>query len=167
MEKIETSGGIPLTQSEIEPWEITVYPDGRNLPEGSGHAIRGEALYQQQCIACHGEKGQQGVAPRLAGPLGYPAWSHDPLQALSVGAWPHVTSIFDYIRRAMPHYAPKTLSDSDIYALTAYILHLNRIIEKDYRLDRVSMLKIEMPYKAKSFSAWEKLEKSRLNGKAP
>lgn len=153
--EIKTSGGVSVEKAEADQWSITVYPDGRNLPEGQGDARTGETLYQAQCLACHGVEGDRGVAPRLAGSLGYPEWSKHPLHALTVGAWPYTTAIFDYIRRAMPHHAPKTLSDSDSYALTAYILHLNGLIENDYVLDRESLMKIEMPYRQKSFSAWE------------
>ncbi|MEH6359081.1 MAG: cytochrome c [Pseudomonadales bacterium] len=164
-DKVRTSGGVNLDKNEIDKWSITVYQDGRNLPDGNGDAIKGEVLYQAQCIACHGVDGDRGPAPRLAGPLGYPEWSQHPLHALTVGAWPYTTAIFDYIRRAMPHHSPKTLSDSDTYALTAYILHLNDLIENDYVLDRETLMKVEMPYRKKSFSAWEESEGGEIRGK--
>lgn len=162
--EINTTGGIPLDKAEIDSWSITVYPDGRNLPEGQGDAKTGEKLYQIQCLACHGVDGDRGSGPRLTGPLGYPEWSKDPLLALTVGAWPYATAIFDFIRRAMPHHSPKTLSDSDTYALTAYILYLNGLIDNDHVIDREGLMKVEMPYRKKSFSAWEVSEGEEIRG---
>ncbi|MFC3153201.1 c-type cytochrome [Litoribrevibacter euphylliae] len=162
-DEIQTNSGKTLEQKEIDSWSITVYPNGRNLPEGSGNALQGERIYQDKCLMCHGPNGEQGVAPRLAGELGYPEWSNHPLLALTVGAWPHATSIFDYIRRAMPHQSPKTLSNSDVYALTAYILSLNDLIEKSTEMNRETLSNIVMPYKTKSYNAWEVEEQGRLN----
>ena len=142
---ITTKSGVKLSQAEIKKWSITVYPDGRNLPEGSGTAAQGEKIYQTRCLMCHGPSGELGVAPRLAGKLGYQEYNPSPLLALTVAAWPYQTSIFDYIRRAMPHQAPKTLTNSEAYALTAYILNLNGLIEKEDTLNRDTLLKVEMP----------------------
>lgn len=167
VEKITTASGTTLSQAEIEKWSITVYPDGRNLPDGSGNAIEGGKLYQAQCLMCHGPSGERGIAPRLAGQLGYQEYNPHPLLALTVGAWPHKTSIFDYIRRAMPHQSPKTLSDSEVYALTAYILNLNGVIEKYEVLDRDKLKKVEMPFKNKSYIAWDVEEGGKINGKEP
>jgi len=166
-EGISTNSGIPLTKQEVESWSITIYPDGRNLPDGEGTAAKGEQLYQMQCMACHGMQGEKGVAPRLKGDLGYQEWGPHPLLALTVGAWPYSTTIFDYIRRAMPHQSPKTLSDPEVYALTAYILHLNGLIEKDTPLNREKLKSIDMPYKEKSFIAWDVEEGSKLQDKEP
>ncbi|WDE08817.1 cytochrome c [Thalassomonas viridans] len=166
-EEIKTNSGVKLTQAEIRQWSITIYPDGRNLPQGSGNAIEGEKLYQSKCLMCHGPSGERGVAPRLAGKLGYTEWNPHPLLALTVGAWPHTTSIFDYIRRAMPHQSPKTLTDSEVYSLTAYILNLNGIIDKNDELNRVTLPQIEMPYKKKSYIAWDVDEGGKLNDREP
>jgi cytochrome c len=165
--EIVTESGAALNQSEIKKWSITIYPNGRNLPEGSGNAIEGEKLYQAKCLMCHGPSGERGVAPRLAGKLGYQEWNPHPLLALTVGAWPHKTSIFDYIRRAMPHQSPKTLSDPEVYALTAYILSLNGVITKEYRLNRKTLMQTEMPFYKKSYNAWDVDEDRKLNGKEP
>lgn len=166
-EKISTHSGETLSQAEIDQWSITVYPDGRNLPDGKGTAIEGEKLYQAQCLMCHGPSGERGVAPRLAGKLGYQEYNPHPLLALTVGAWPYQTTIFDYIRRAMPHQSPKKLSDSEVYALTAYILSLNGVIEKDEVLDRDKLIKVKMPFKNKSFIAWDVEEGGKINDKEP
>lgn len=166
-EKIKTESGATLSQAEIDKWSITIYPDGRNLPDGKGTAVEGEMLYQAQCLMCHGPSGERGVASRLAGKLGYQEYNPHPLMALTVGAWPHKTSIFDYIRRAMPHQSPKTLSDSEVYALTAYILNLNGVIKKDEVLDREKLKEVEMPFKEKSYIAWDVDEKGKINDKEP
>ncbi|CAM2754414.1 c-type cytochrome [Pseudoalteromonas distincta] len=166
-DEVTTQGGIELSKSEIEKWSITIYPDGRNLPAGSGNAFEGEKIYQTKCMMCHGLSGEGGVAPRLAGELGYQEYNPHPLLALTVGAWPHQTTIFDYIRRAMPHQSPKTLNDSEVYALTAYILNLNGIVKKDETIDKKNLLEVEMPYKKKSYIAWDTDEKGKLSGKEP
>lgn len=166
-DEITTRSGVTLSQAEIAKFSITVYPDGRNLPKGSGNGLEGEKIYQNKCLMCHGPSGEKGVAPRLAGKLGYQEYNPHPLLALTVAAWPHQTSIYDYIRRAMPHQTPKTLTDSEVYALTAYILSLNGVIEKKDTLNRETLLKVEMPYKKKSYVAWDTDEGGKLNDKEP
>lgn len=152
--------GEALTEQELKPFDITVFPDGRNLPQGKGNAVTGGKLYQNQCQMCHGEEGIEGPAARLAGEDGWFSVS-DPLRALRIkeypvllisvgGLWPYPTSIFDYIRRAMPHYAPKSLSDDDVYALTAYILFLNDLIDETEVMDKDSILQVEMPGEKRS-----------------
>lgn len=147
--------GTLVSQEELTAFDITVYPDGRNLPRGNGSALEGKQLYEQQCQMCHGPRGIEGPAARLAGGDGWFSFS-DPLRILRIkdypillvsvgGMWPYATSIFDYIRRAMPHYAPKSLSNDQVYALTAYLLYLNNLLEEDANLDHSSILKIEMP----------------------
>lgn len=156
--------GTAVDQSIIDNFSITIFPDGENLPEGSGSVVQGEKLYNSLCEVCHGKKGIEGPAARLAGTDGWFSFS-DPLRILrinkypvlliSVGSlWPYATSIFDYTRRAMPHSAPKSLSNNEVYALTAYILYLNDIVGYDARLDAQNIHRIEMPGKARSVSNW-------------
>lgn len=156
--------GMPLGEDEIERFSITVFPDGRNLPPGQGSVSQGRRLFQNQCAMCHGANGIEGPASRLAGSDGFFSLS-DPLRILrirkhprlmlSVGAqWPYATSIFDYVRRAMPHYAPKSLKDDEVYALTAFILYLNRLIEDDATIDRASFPKVIMPGLSRTVSGW-------------
>lgn len=156
--------GMPLSEAEIKPLSITIFPDGRNLPHGRGSVAQGRTLFQNQCVACHGAKGIEGPAARLAGSDGFFSLSDPlrflriqkyPLLILSVGAqWPYATSIFDYVRRAMPHYAPKSLKNEEVYALTAYILYLNGLVEEDAVLDRSSLPQVVMPGLARSVSGW-------------
>ena len=154
----------PLLENEIKPFEITVFPNGKNLPTGQGSVLQGKTLYKTQCLMCHGEQGIEGPAARLAGSDGWFSFS-DPLRVLRIdkypillisvgGLWPHATSIFDYIRRAMPHYAPKSLSDDDSYALTAYVLYLNEIIAEDVVLDKDTIMQVTMPGLERSVLAW-------------
>lgn len=156
--------GLSVDAVELERLSITIYPDGRGLPAGAGSVHDGMRLYAQQCAACHGAKGIEGPAARLAGSDGFIGWD-DPLRilrirkqpvlVLSAGAqWPYATSLFDYVRRAMPHHAPKSLSDSEVYAVTAYVLRLNGLVGDDATLDRASLPRIVMPGLARGVSAW-------------
>lgn len=156
--------GQPLEAADIERHAITIFPDGRNLPPGQGSVEQGARLYRQQCAACHGASGIEGPAARLAGTDGFIAWSDPlrplrvrryPLQVLSVGAmWPYSTTVFDYVRRAMPLHAPKTLTDDEVYALTAHLLHLNRLVPADAVMSRETMPQVVMPGLARTFNAW-------------
>lgn len=147
--------GMPLTQEEIDRYSLTIFPDGRNLPAGQGTAMEGEMLYQTRCAMCHGETGKEGPASRLRGSDGFFSWSDPlrilridkyPLQVLSVGAqWPYATTLFDYIRRAMPHFAPKSLTDDEVYAVTAYVLYVNDLIEQNQKMDAQSLPTVAMP----------------------
>lgn len=152
--------GEKLSSSEIKLYNMTIFPNGKNLPDGFGTAAKGKEVFKQ-CRVCHGDKGIEGPAARLVGSNGWGSFS-DPLRILrikkypilliSVGStWPYATSIFDYIRRAMPHYDPKSLTDKEVYEVTAYILYLNGLISKDYTLDRKSILKVKMPGKDRSY----------------
>jgi cytochrome c len=123
-----------------------VFPDGTGLPDGNGTAITGTAIYAAHCAACHGDKGQ-GLAdfPALVGGRGSLTTSKP---ILTVGSyWPYATTIFDYIRRAMPYQSAGELSADDVYALTAWILAQNEIIETSAVVDRKTLPKIEMPNK--------------------
>jgi cytochrome c len=136
--------GHTATVHEIAASDLTVFPDGTGLPNGKGTAITGAAIYAAHCAACHGDKGQ-GLAdfPALVGGRGTLATS---APALTVGSyWPYATTIFDYIRRAMPYQAAGELSADEVYALTAWILAKNNIIKTSTVIDRVTLPKIEMP----------------------
>jgi S-disulfanyl-L-cysteine oxidoreductase SoxD len=102
-------------------------PDGAGLPLGSGTATQGEAIYNTQCVTCHGDKGVGKPNDRLVGGQG--TLVGDQLPVKTVGSyWPYATTLFDYVRRSMPWTAPRSLTDEEVYAVTAYILHLNGII---------------------------------------
>jgi len=163
-EETVTDLGLPLSTLETNKHAITIFPDGRNLPTGQGSVQEGKALYQNRCMMCHGEKGIEGPAARLAGSDGWFSFS-DPLRILRIdknpvllisvgGLWPYATTIFDYTRRAMPHFAPKSLADNEVYALTAYILYLNGLVHQDLTLNKQNLPKISMPGKMRSVYAW-------------
>lgn len=135
--------GRPATPAEIKAWDIDVRPDGTGLPDGSGTVAHGKEVYADNCAACHGDEGQGGYKDRLVGGQGTLATSN-PVK--TVGSyWPYATSLFDYVRRAMPYPAPGSLSDDDTYAVVAYLLSLNGIVPADETLDRSSLPKILMP----------------------
>ena len=135
--------GRPATAAEIAGWNIDVGRDGSNLPEGSGSVSRGREVFAQQCASCHGEKGEGGVGDRLVGGQGT-IGTTKPIR--TVGSyWPYAPTLFDYIRRAMPQNAPQSLSDEDVYAVSAYILNLNGVVGADATLDAKSLAAIKMP----------------------
>ena len=135
--------GRTATPAEIAGWNIDVGPDGRGLPAGSGSVSHGREVYQNQCAACHGDQGQGGVGDRLVGGRGTLATSK-PIR--TVGSyWPYAPPLFDYIHRAMPQNAPGSLSNEDVYAVSAYILHLNGLLPADAVLDAKTMTAIKMP----------------------
>ena len=135
--------GRTATPEEIAGWNIDIGRDGRGLPEGSGTVSHGREVFAQQCAACHGDKGQGGVGDRLVGgqnTLG----TRNPVR--TVGSyWPYAPTLFDYIRRAMPQNAPQSLSNDDVYAVSAYILNLNGIVPADATLDAKTLTAIRMP----------------------
>jgi cytochrome c len=136
--------GQPIAPSDIAPWDISVGPDGAGLPPGRGSAAQGEAIFAAKCQACHGEKGAGRPNDRLVGGQGSLAPGQRPVK--TVGSyWPYATTLFDYIRRAMPFQDSKSLTDDEAYAVSAYILNLNEIIQKDDVLDAQSLPKVRMP----------------------
>jgi mono/diheme cytochrome c family protein len=136
--------GQPIAPADIAPWDISIGPDGAGLPPGRGTAAVGEAIYAAQCQACHGEKGVGRPNDALVGGKGSLAPGKPPIK--TVGSyWPYATTLFDYIRRAMPFQESKSLTADQIYAVSAYILHLNEIIGKDDVLDAETLPKVKMP----------------------
>jgi mono/diheme cytochrome c family protein len=137
--------GRPATPQEIAAADIDVRADGAGLPPGNGSVAQGEALFASTCAACHGERGQKPIIPalRLTGGRGTLA---TPNAVQTVGSyWPYATTLFDYIRRAMPFPAPQSLSPDQVYAVTAYVLRLNDIVPDGTVLDANSLPKIRMP----------------------
>jgi cytochrome c len=139
--------GQLATPEAIAGWDIDVRPDGHGLPPGRGTARQGEALYQEQCTLCHGDFGEgTGRWPPLSG--GEDSLTDDrPVK--TVGSyWPYAPILFDYIRRAMPFGRGLSLSDDQTWALTAYVLFLNDLVEEDTVIDRTTLPAIEMPNRA-------------------
>jgi S-disulfanyl-L-cysteine oxidoreductase SoxD len=135
--------GRAATPAEIAGWSIDIDRYGNNLPPGSGSVDHGREVYDQQCVACHGAKGEGGVGDRLVGGQGTLA-TPDPVK--TVGSyWPDAPTLFDYIRRAMPQNAPESLSNDDVYAVSAYILHLNGLLPAEATVDAGTLSAIKMP----------------------
>jgi mono/diheme cytochrome c family protein len=137
--------GQPITEGDIKAWDITVLPDGTNLPPGSGTSAQGAKLFVDKgCIACHGEGGKGGKNGPLISDL--------PLEGRGIEAyktiknfWANSTTLFDYIRRAMPWPSPRTLKDEEVYALTAYILAGNKIIGENDTMNAQTLPQVKMP----------------------
>lgn len=135
--------GRPATPAEIAAIDISIPAGGKGLPVGGGNAITGAEVYLQKCAVCHAEGGAGKPADKLVGGIGTLA-SAKPVK--SVGSfWPYATTLFDYIRRAMPLNAPMTLTNDETYALTAYVLSINGIVADDQMIDQRSLPKIRMP----------------------
>jgi cytochrome c len=135
--------GREMSAAEVAAMDMVVMPDGEGLPPGSGNASSGAAIYQQHCVACHGQEGKDGVHDALAGGRDTIA---GPMPNKTVGSyWPYATTLFDYIRRAMPYQSPGNLSNDELYAITAYVLYLNGILGESDTLDASSLPEVEMP----------------------
>ena len=137
--------GRAATPQELGSEDIDVRADGAGLPPGQGSVEQGAALFASTCAACHGERGEHPVIPalRLAGGRGTLA---TPGAVQTVGSyWPYATTLFDYIRRAMPFSAPESLTADQVYGVTAYLLHLNGIVPDGTVLDAATLPKVQMP----------------------
>ena len=135
--------GRPIAEADVAAWDISIPPEGTGLPAGRGTVAEGAVLYATQCAVCHGDTGIEGPADQLVGGIGT-LTSEAPVK--TVGSfWPYATTTFDYIRRAMPYFAPSSLSDDETYAITAYVLHLNGILAEDDELDAASLRDVTMP----------------------
>ena len=135
--------GKPIGESALSAWNIDVAPDGRGLPNGSGDVATGGRIFAAKCAACHGAIGEGLIGDQLIGGAGTLATANP---KRTVGSyWPYATTLFDYIRRAMPYNAPQSLSADEVYALSAWILNRNGIVPDDARLDAHSLAAIRMP----------------------
>jgi mono/diheme cytochrome c family protein len=134
--------GQPVTPADLAAWNINVLPDGTGLPPGSGTSAKGAPIYAQKCAHCHGEQGKGGVNAPVVG--GAPIKSIDAQKTIA-NFWPYATTIFDYIRRAMPWQQPRTLTDDEVYALTAYILAMNKLIGEHDEMNAQTLPKVRMP----------------------
>jgi hypothetical protein len=146
--------GRPLTPEEIRKIDITVVPDGRGLPPGSGSVSAGAAVYAKSCQSCHGAQGAGKPQDQLTGGVGSLA-SGKPVKT-AVSYWPAATTLFDYIRRAMPITSPQSLTNDEVYAVTAYILSIDGIVPSDALLDAKSLPRVKMPNRDGFVSWWPK-----------
>ncbi len=137
--------GKPATNQEISAWNMTVFPDGRGLPSGHGKASEGKQVYERLCVSCHGVNGLGGSSEELAGA------KHsltDPNPDKTIGSyWPYATTLFDFVRRSMPPDSPGSLSNDQVYAVCAYLLHLNGITPESADINASGLSQIRMPNK--------------------
>lgn len=144
--------GREVKPEEIAAWDISIPPNGSGLPPGGGTATEGGAVYNAKCAGCHGVKGIGGPADPLVGGIGTLA-SKKPVK--TVGSyWPYAATLFDYIRRAMPYNAPQSLSNDEVYAVSAYLLFLNDIIAPEVRMDAKTLPQVKMPNRDGFVSYW-------------
>jgi cytochrome c len=135
--------GRAATAQEVAAWDISIPPSGAGLPAGSGTPKQGEAVYVAQCQVCHGAKGTGKPADPLVGGAGSLGTDK---QLMTVGSfWPYATTLFDYTRRAMPTTKPLSLTNDEVYAVTAYLLFLNGIIPESAVMNAQTLPQVRMP----------------------
>src|SRR5262245_58624298 len=136
--------GRAPTRAELQAWDISIGPDGAELPPGSGNATQGALVFTQRgCSGCHGPTGKEGPAPILVERKLVPADNYYPIQY-----FPYAPMIWDYIHRAMPYDRPGHLTSDEAYALTAFLLYRNGIIQEDDVMDAKSLPRVQMPHRA-------------------
>ena len=135
--------GTPMTADDIAKWDLTIFPDGRGLPEGRGTAGEGKALFDKQCATCHGTAGRGGTAEEL---VSEPGHLSEEAASKAIGPyWPFATTLFDFTRRSMPPSAPGSLSPDQLYAVTAYLLAANKVIPESTELNAKILPTVKMP----------------------
>ena len=136
--------GREATSEEIAGWDVDVRPDGQGLPPGSGNVLDGEEIYLEQCAVCHGEFGEgAGRYPVLMG--GFETLTEDRPEKTVGSYWPYASTVWDYVQRAMPFGNARSLSADETYAVTAYLLYLNEIVDEDFTLTQENLAEIRMP----------------------
>ncbi len=137
--------GKPANPEKLRGLDITVFPDGKGLPVGHGSAVGGKLVYKDKCAVCHGDNGegrdkQYGALKGGTGSLA----TQKPVK--SVGSfWPYATTVWDYVHRAMPYDHPRSLTNDEVYAVTAFVLHINGIVPETLELNEKTLPKVEMP----------------------
>jgi cytochrome c len=135
--------GKPVSEADIAAWDISAMPDGTGLPPGSGTPAQGAKIYVEKCISCHGENGTGKPFAALVG--GTPLTNGIETPKTIANFWGYSTIVFDFIRRAMPFQQPRTLTNDEVYSLTAYILALNKIIDDKDVMNAETLPKVKMP----------------------
>jgi S-disulfanyl-L-cysteine oxidoreductase SoxD len=138
-----TGLGKDISEKELAEWNINIQPTGAGLPAGSGTAAAGQQVYTTKCVGCHGLKGEGGLAPPLIS--NHPIQGIDEGTVVLAGYWPYASTLFDYIRRAMPWQSPRSLTDDEVYALCAFILAGNGLIPQTETIDASNLAQVPMP----------------------
>ena len=136
--------GTPIDEAAIAAWDISILPDGSGLPQGSGTPTQGAVIFAEKCAACHGDNGKGG-GPAAALVSDQKLAGISAAQKTIKNFWPYSTTIFDFIRRAMPFQMPRSLGDDEVYALTAYILAENKLIGETDMMNAQTLPKVRMP----------------------
>jgi S-disulfanyl-L-cysteine oxidoreductase SoxD len=138
--------GTPISEADIAAWDIAILPSGAGLPPGQGTPAEGAKIFAEKCSACHGDAAKGGVAPYYPALIGgAPLTSGIETQKTIANYYAYATTVFDYIRRAMPYNMPRSLNDHEVYALTAYILSLNKLIGENDVMDAKTLPQVKMP----------------------
>ena len=135
--------GQSATEADIKAWNIDITPNGEGLPPGRGTVQQGAVVYVNKCAACHGPTGTEGPKDRLVGGHGSLATEH-PVKTIG-SFWPYATTLYDYIHRAMPLNAPRSLTPEEVYSVVAWLLHQNGIISADMIIDAQTLPAVKMP----------------------
>src|SRR5499427_10180725 len=136
--------GAKISEADIAPWDISILPDGTGLPAGSGTAAQGAPIFAAKCAMCHGEGGKgTPAAGALVG--GAPLTSGIETAKTIANFWGYSTTAFDFIRRAMPFQAPRSLTNDEVYAIVAYIFALNKLIPEDQAMNAKTLPQVKMP----------------------
>lgn len=159
-------GRVPLPE-EIKAWDIAVRPDGKGLPPGKGTVKQGDELFQAQCASCHGEFGQgNGRWPVLAGGQG--SLTSDRPEKTIGSFWPDLSTVFDYVHRAMPYGNAQSLTPDETYALTAYLLYLNDLVkDEDFELSDKNFTTVKLPNAAAFYDDDRETTEKAFWGKEP
>jgi S-disulfanyl-L-cysteine oxidoreductase SoxD len=136
--------GKVASPAEIAPWDVSIGPDGAGLPTGSGTPHQGEQVFAAKCVGCHGDKGSGKPNDQLVGGQGSLGPGQTPVKTIG-SFWPYATTVFDYVRRAMPLNQPKSLSDDEVYAVVAYLLWLNGVVGENDTIDAKTLPAVRMP----------------------
>jgi S-disulfanyl-L-cysteine oxidoreductase SoxD len=143
--------GKPISPADLAPWDIDIEPSGAGLPAGSGTSDQGAAIFADNCSACHGDGGRGATTTTSGAPAAPPVVSDvkrngiDDTTLTIANYWPYATTLFDYIRRAMPWTSPRSLTDDQVYALTAYILAQNKLIDAKQVINAQTLAAVQMP----------------------
>lgn len=141
--------GKPISPADLAPWDLSIGPDGAGLPPGKGSAKEGKQVFTDKCSYCHGSEGQGTPADRLVGGQGT-LTSDTPVR--TVGSyWPYATTLFDFVRRAMPLNQPQSLTSDEVYAVSAYILAANGLVKPGDVMNAKTLPKVKMPNKGNFF----------------
>ncbi|MFO7902787.1 c-type cytochrome [Thioalkalivibrio sp.] len=143
--RLSAGFGQPISEADIQPWDIDIHaPSGAGLPPGEGTVEQGRQVYEAKCLACHGEKAAGGpVYGSMVGGIG--SMTERPRVLTPGSMYPYAPILFDYTRRAMPMDAPQSLSNDEVYAVSAYIYYLNELIDEDFKMNAETMAGIQMP----------------------